>query len=208
MIKSKCEMKRYMVADFESRMGSGWRPSFGAFVKAWFLPEPWFYVYLLRKTEYSWNRRAGGVVGLIVKKIRSIRLQCYGARCGYEIPVNVCGPGLNTPHRGTLIITSEAKIGSNARIHAGVNIGAWGNEGSRKAPRIGNNVYIGPGAKIFGPVDIGDNVAIGANAVVSKSVPDMRTVVGVNRQLPGGSVDMVKYGDASCMPFESTSCSD
>ena len=54
---------------------------------------------------------------------------------------------------------------------------------SNKAPRIGNNVYIGAGAKILGDIEIGDNVKIGANAVVTKNVPDNCTVVGSNRIL-------------------------
>ncbi|GAA3319001.1 hypothetical protein GCM10020331_024100 [Ectobacillus funiculus] len=46
-------------------------------------------------------------------------------------------------------------------------------------PKIGNNVYIGPGAKIFGGITIGNNVSIGANSVVTKDVPDNVTVVGI-----------------------------
>ena len=58
-------------------------------------------------------------------------------------------------------------------IHVGVNIGAHHN----KAPKIGNNVYIGPGAIIFGDIEIADNVSIGANATVNKSVFESNTVV-------------------------------
>lgn len=72
---------------------------------------------------------------------------------------------MSLPHYGTLVISSKAKIGKNARIHVCVNIGAY-NGG---APIIGDNVYIGPGAKIFGPITLGHNVSIGANSVVNKS---------------------------------------
>lgn len=61
-----------------------------------------------------------------------------------------------------------ARIGSNCRIHFWVNIGTNGG-GVEDTPLIGNNVYIGPGAKIFGNIIIGDNIVIGANAVANKS---------------------------------------
>lgn len=71
-------------------------------------------------------------------------------------------------HRGTIVVAENAHIGANCRIHACVNIG--NKAGSpNKAPKIGNNVYIGPGAKIFGEITIADNITIGANAVVNKS---------------------------------------
>lgn len=88
-------------------------------------------------------------------------------RLGFTIPINVCGPGLSLAHYGTIVISQEARIGDNCRIHAGVNIGASG--GGNKAPMIGNNVYIGPGAILFGNIEIADNVSVGANATVNKS---------------------------------------
>lgn len=78
-----------------------------------------------------------------------------------------------------MVINGAARIGENCRIHVGVNIGtAAGTNG--QAPVIGNNVYIGPGAKLFGPIKIGNGVAIGANAVVNKSFEeDNVTLAGV-----------------------------
>jgi serine O-acetyltransferase len=70
-------------------------------------------------------------------------------------------------------------IGDNCNISQGVTIGE-ANRGPRKGtPVIGNNVYIGPGAKIIGAVHIGNNVAVGANCVVTRDVPDGAVVVGV-----------------------------
>ncbi|MDE6670703.1 MAG: serine O-acetyltransferase [Ruminococcus sp.] len=132
----------------------------------------------------------------------------YGNRCGYSIPLNVFGPGLYLSHTGTVVINSRAKFGSNARIHVGVNIGAFSRFDEKwsknNVPVIGDNVYIGPGAKVFGSVQIGDNVAIGANAVVSKDVPSHCTVVGANKIVnEKGSIDMMQYGDLSVIPPES-----
>lgn len=90
-----------------------------------------------------------------------------------SIPLNVFGPGLSLPHRGNIIVNSHTHIGENCRIHVGVNIGAHHD----KAPRIGNNVYIGPGAIIFGDIEIADNCSIGVNATVNKSVIEPNCVV-------------------------------
>lgn len=87
---------------------------------------------------------------------------------GFSIPLNVFGPGLCIAHRGTIIVNKDARIGENCRIHACTNIGS-GRGSDLLAPKIGNSVYIGPGAKIFGDVEIADNIAIGANSVVNKS---------------------------------------
>ena len=76
------------------------------------------------------------------------------------------------------MINANARIGSNCRIHVCVNIGADINDGSN-APSIGDNCYIGPGVKAYGDIKIGDNVGMGANAVVNKSFESNLTIAGV-----------------------------
>ena len=98
-------------------------------------------------------------------------------KLGFTIPHSMIGPGLAIVHYGTIVISSGCQIGSNCRIHAGVNIGA--NGGESKAATIGDNVYIGPGAKIVGDVVVGNRSVIGANAVVTKDVPAGVTVGGI-----------------------------
>ena len=95
---------------------------------------------------------------------------------GFSIPKNSCGPGLAVPHYGTIIINSRAKIGKNCKIHVGVNIGAAG--GQKEAPTIGDNVYLGPGAKIYGDITLGNNIAVAANACVGKSFLEENIVIG------------------------------
>lgn len=103
-------------------------------------------------------------------------LHKMGVKMGFSIPINTFAEGLSIAHCGLVVVNVDARIGKNCRIYVGVNIG----EKDGKAPKIGDNVYIGPGAKLFGDVVIGDNTQIGANAVVTHSFPEGNcTIVGV-----------------------------
>ena len=73
--------------------------------------------------------------------------------------------GLSIAHVGPIVVHGKSKIGKNLRLHVGVNIGANGGE----PPVLGDNIYIGPGAKIFGDIKIASGCRIGANAVVCKN---------------------------------------
>lgn len=90
-------------------------------------------------------------------------------RLRYLLGISICpncfGPGLHIAHFGSIAVYSGAKIGKNCVLHTATNIG-----NKNGAPIIGDNVYIGPGAKIFGPIIIANGVKIGANAVVNKSI--------------------------------------
>jgi serine O-acetyltransferase len=119
---------------------------------------------LLRKTEYYTNT-GKTIIRRIYSSYLKFKLQRCGRKLGYSIPVNVIGPGLCLVHIGTIVISPHAKIGKNFRCHVCVNIG----QAKGGAPIIGDNVYVGPGAKIFNPITIADDIVIGANAVVNKS---------------------------------------
>jgi serine O-acetyltransferase len=120
----------------------------------------------LRKSEY-WKNTAANPVSVAIGKIYRLRLARLGAKLGFSIPLNTFGKGLSIAHIGTIVVNSHARIGERCRIHAGVNIGTAAGFAD-KAPVIGNDVYIGPGAKIFGDIKIANQIAIGANAVVTK----------------------------------------
>lgn len=83
------------------------------------------------------------------------------------------GPGCYIVHFGGIFIGHPVVIGSRAMIMQGVTIGQHG----AGAPIIGNYVYLGPGAKLYGPIHIGNNVKIGPNAVVHTDVPDSTVLV-------------------------------
>lgn len=135
--------------------------------------EIWKFQRLLRKTEYLTNCEKSFLrIGLC--KVRYRRLSM---KLGFSIPVNTFGPGLSIAHRGDIIVNGAARIGANCRIHVGVNIGT--SAGTKdSAPTIGENCYIGPGAKLFGPIKIADDIAIGANSVVNKSFLDGDLTIG------------------------------
>lgn len=111
-----------------------------------------------------------------------------------DIPFDVeIGKGLYIGHCGYIVINPKAQLGNYCNISPGVIIGEGGREGRRGVPVISNKVYIAPGAKIFGPIKIGNNVVIGANAVVSKDIPDNAVVGGVPAKILNydGSKDFI-----------------
>lgn len=167
MIQSKQDLKRYLELD---RRALEYPPVSGSMglLRALLFPNyiARFQRYL-RYVEYLHNVRKDPVA----KVIRLYRYQKYsrlGRALGFSIPINVFGPGLSIAHQGTLVVNKGARIGANCRIHTCVNIGTAPGQ-SHEAPIIGDNVYIGPGAKIYGPIRIADGCAIGANAVGNKS---------------------------------------
>ena len=128
---------------------------------------------LLRKVEFLTNCRKSS----LRRRFAAYRFRRLSIKLGFSIPINVFGPGLAILHYGTIVVNSGARIGSNCRIHTGVNIGAQLGSGGA-VPKIGHNCYIAPGAKLFGAIEIGDNTAIGANAVVNKSFPEGNVTLG------------------------------
>ncbi len=98
---------------------------------------------------------------------------------GVSLPAHArIGKGLYIGHFGNIIVHPDTVMGERCALSHGVTIGVLG--GDRPGvPRIGNDVYIGAGAKILGPVTIGDGATIGANAVVIDDVPPGATAVGV-----------------------------
>jgi serine O-acetyltransferase len=98
---------------------------------------------------------------------------------GVSLPVHAqIGPGFYIGHFGNIIIHPDTVMGDGCSISQGVTIGVLGGE-RPGVPRFGNNVYIGAGAKVLGPVTVGDGAVIGANAVVLEDVPPGATAVGV-----------------------------
>lgn len=106
-------------------------------------------------------------------------------KTGIEIhPGAKIGKCLFMDHGMGIVIGETAEIGDYCTIYHGVTLGGTGKDKGKRHPTIGNNVLISAGAKILGPMKIGDNAKIGANAVVLAEVESDTTVVGV----PGRAV--------------------
>jgi len=98
---------------------------------------------------------------------------------GIELPCEVTlGRRFRIDHFGGIVISGDAVFGDDCVIRNGVTVGLK-HTGHRGAPILGNRVDIGAGAKILGPIRIGDDVAIGANAVVLTDVPSNSIAVGI-----------------------------
>ena len=118
----------------------------------------------LRKLEYLYNTKRHNPIRNLRWLVLEVVHHRHATRLGFTIPKNVFGPGLCIVHYETIVVSPNAKVGSNCRLHPSTSIGDYNG-----APMLGNNVYIGPGAKLFGDIVLGDNVAVGANAVVNSS---------------------------------------
>ena len=94
-------------------------------------------------------------------------------------PAARIGINLFIDHAEGVIIGETAEIGRNVTIYHGVTLGGTSLHKGKRHPTIGNNVVIGAGAKILGPLKVGNNARIGSNAVVLKNVAPNSTVVGV-----------------------------
>lgn len=99
----------------------------------------------------------------------------YAADIAYDVKSgdNFKGRPLLGHKLNGIVIAAGAQIGKNCNLSHQVTIG----RSRGGTPTIGDNCYIGPGAKIFGPIHIGNNVRIGANCVVFQDIPDNATVV-------------------------------
>ncbi len=172
MINSKKQLKYFLERDkIALKKGNKSRPSI-------FGDEIWKFERTMRKLEYlSSLKGLKRKLHTVCYALTKLKYKKLSLKLGFSIPINVFKEGLSITHYGTIVVNSKARVGKNCRISEGVNIGAT--NGSDKAPRIGDNVFIGSGAKIIGDISIADNVQIGANAVVVKSITEQGTYGGI-----------------------------
>jgi serine O-acetyltransferase len=160
MIKSKQDYRYYLEADRIALGKKRKKPML-------FFDEVWVFQRLLRKVEYYKNCKNSSFYRPYYYYLY-LKFYLLSLFLGFHIKPNVFGPGLSISHPGTIVVNGSARVGANCRIHVCTVIGT--KAGSEDVtPKIGNNVYIGPGAKIFGDIVIADGIAIGANSVVTRS---------------------------------------
>lgn len=115
----------------------------------------------------------------------------YRHKYGYDISYGIdIGPGLMIFHFGGIVVTAQS-IGKNFTISHGVTVGMKICNGKKQFPQLGNNIYMAPGSKAVGGIQIGNNVAIGTNSVVLNSIEDSGVVVGI----PGKVISNHGAGD-------------
>ena len=171
MIKSKADLKYYLEQDRIALYRHTKRPRPAG-------DEIWKYEILLRKTEYFINCKKS-IFGKLIAVWYHYRLRKLGRRlCGFHIPPNTFREGLSIAHWGPIVVHPTARIGKNCRIHQCVTIGAT--NGQHQAAIIGDNVFIGPCSSIIGQITITDDIAIGANSVVTKSFTDSGITIAGN----------------------------
>lgn len=112
----------------------------------------------------------------LAAKLAVLRHRYWSVVTGSDIPLNcTLGGGFMIPHPNGVVIFPGSEIGPNCMIFQQVTLG-FANGG---CPRLGGHVDVGAGAKLIGPITIGDHARIGANAVVTKDVPAGATAVGI-----------------------------
>ncbi|MCO5316115.1 MAG: serine O-acetyltransferase [Solirubrobacterales bacterium] len=123
---------------------------------------------------------------------------------GVEIhPGAEIGDGIFIDHGSGVVIGETTAIGRNVTLYQGVTLGGTGFESGKRHPTVGDNVTIGSGAKLLGPLTVGANAKIGANTVVVEDVPANSTVVGnpghpvrvEGRRVEGPDVDWIHLPD-------------
>ena len=178
MIKTKTDLRRYLLEDqknYKSVVGMNrWKHQLGCdpIADQWYI---WRYIKTLRFCEYHKNGK--GFFHKVILRWYLYKLRKYSRITGFQIPTNTVDAGITIWHWGTIIINPKVKIGKNCVLNPMIVIGH--KVPDEPAPIIGDNVFIGAGAKIIGDIHIGNNVTIAPNAVVIKNVPDNVTVGGV-----------------------------
>ena len=166
MIKNKSDYKRYLKIEKENYIFS--YPNLTNELK-----KIMKFQKLYRKLEYYTNCKKFP----LLTKILLLKYENLSIKYGFHIPINTIDEGLCIIHIGPIYINKQAHIGKYARIHPmttiGKNIGT-----NHNSPIIGDNVWIGPGSRIYGDIKIGNNVVIGANSVVNKNFESNITIAG------------------------------
>jgi len=130
---------------------------------------------------YQHHRSGRGPWHAMMRKAARLRHTFWSIITQSDIdPRATLGRNLKLPHPNGVVIHEDAVVGDDCMIMQQVTIGMIGDG---EVPRIGNNVYIGAGAKIIGKVQVEDNARIGANAVVTGDVPAFCTAVGIPARL-------------------------
>jgi serine O-acetyltransferase len=162
------------------------------------LAYPGFHAVLFhRLSHWLWNRRVfvlGRFVSHIGRVLTGIEIH-PGARIGRRFFVD---------HGMGVVIGETAEVGDDVTLYQGVTLGGTSLEPGKRHPTLGNGVIVGAGAKVLGPITVGDKALVGSNAVVLNDVPPGASVVGIPAKVVRGSKRdgdvFVAYGSRGDLP--------
>ena len=169
------ECKEYLYADAFRYVGDYGEVKSGKLFRYYIRHPNYRYVFWMRLAQYTMGRKWLILIRIYI----NMRLLLIRNKTGIQIsPTTKIGKGFYIGHYGSIVINPAVIIGDNVNIIQTCTIGIAYRGDKGGAPRIGNNVYIGAGARMFGGIAIGNNVAIGVNSVVTRDVPENAVVVG------------------------------
>lgn len=129
--------------------------------------------------EHAWSR-------LLLYPLALFFLDRVHFRTGIRIPISVkAGPGLFLGHWGSMVVNPKCTLGMNCTLGNEISLGSAGGAGQRGVPQLGDNVYVGPGARLAGAINIGQNAAVMPNSLVTTDVPPGSIVIGVPHRVSG-----------------------
>lgn len=141
--------------------------------------EAWYIFNYIRYLRYVDYYQGKGGVYKILYLYYYLRYKRLGFKLHFTIYPGTIGPGFRIYHVGGFThVGKNVSIGKNCTMLPGVVFGNKTESEDVRGVSVGDNCYIGLNAKIFGPVNIGNNVTIGANSVVTKDIPDNAIVAG------------------------------
>ncbi|HVY85941.1 MAG TPA: hypothetical protein VG943_12450 [Caulobacterales bacterium] len=171
---SFAELRRIIAADLYRYEG---RTGLKAFTKHYWFTPGFRYSFWMRVCGYFLRHAVWRYTLYIPAKMMLLR---YRYKFGIAIPEYTrIGPGLFINRFGGVMINGDAVIGANFNITHGAMVGQLNRGPRRGSPVIGDRVFLASGAKIIGHITLGDDCAVGANAVVTRDVPPKAVVVGI-----------------------------
>lgn len=176
MISSRIQLRKWIQSDFESYKMTFPVISRFTYGENW---ELFSYIRNLRYLEYYTNKAQKYPWDIALKGYYWLKHRRNCKRMNIFMAPNTIGPGCHLQHRGFRHITSSTIIGNNCEILPNVLVGKKRPEIIDAQVKIGDNCYISTGVTILGPITIGNNVTIGAGAVVTNDIPDNCIVAGV-----------------------------
>lgn len=185
-------LKEILIKDLQKLLYTDDDLSFRHIIKAYLKYPCYSYVVNFRLCNYLKTKKLLIPIFILVR----INYRRLSIKLGIQIPYTTkIEEGFSIHHYNCIVIHGKSIIGKNLDIRQGVTIGDVCSE----VPIIGDNVYIGAGAKIIGKVVVGSNVIIGANSVVTKDIPNNTVVAGVPaKAIKKINNDAIKLIDNTC----------